>query len=108
MLLVYLFAEKMRMRKVGFFGSICFLTLFIVATTCAWVQRYQLTHRNTAIIITTSANIKLTPDTHAPNAFVLHEGTKVVITDNSLPQWKAIRIADGRTGWIETRHIEII
>ncbi len=108
MLLVYLFAEKMRMRKVGFFGSICFLTLFIVATTCAWVQRYQLTHRNTAIIITTSANIKRTPDTHAPNAFVLHEGTKVVITDNSLPQWKAIRIADGRTGWIETRHIEII
>lgn len=108
MLLVYLFTEKMRLRKAGFFGSICFLTFFIIATTCAWTQRHQLTHRDTALIIAPSANIKRTPDASAPNAFVLHEGTKVIITDTTLPQWKAIRIADGRTGWIETRHIEVI
>ena len=108
MLLIYLFAEKMRIRKIGFFGSILAITLFVITTICAFVQKYQLTHRNTALVITTSANIKRTPDTHAPNAFVLHEGTKVIITDGTLPQWKAIRIADGRKGWIESKHIEII
>ena len=30
------------------------------------------------------------------------------MTDQSMREWKEIRMADGRKGWIETRQIETI
>jgi SH3-like domain-containing protein len=39
--------------------------------------------------------------------FTLHEGTKVLVLD-SVDNWKKIRIADGKIGWISTEEIKII
>jgi len=46
-----------------------------------------------------SVNARSSPDEQSTNVFVLHEGTKVSITD-SVQHWKEIRIANGNTGWI--------
>lgn len=108
MLLVYLFGERMYIRKTGFFGSIILLALFAIATVCAYIQRHQLTHRNSALVVTSSATVRRTPDKNAAEIFTLHEGTKVRITDKTMPQWRAVRISDGRKGWIETARIEEI
>ena len=40
--------------------------------------------------------------------FILHEGTRVDIIDDQMQQWKQIRVADGKEGWIETSQIETI
>ena len=39
--------------------------------------------------------------------FELHEGTKVSVLE-TLDNWKKIRIADGKIGWIEEKHIKEI
>jgi SH3-like domain-containing protein len=39
---------------------------------------------------------------------VLHEGTRVDIIDDTMTDWKEIRIADGNEGWVETKQIEKI
>ena len=44
----------------------------------------------------------------AKSLFILHEGTKVRITDGSMREWKEIRVPDGKQGWVETRQIEVI
>ena len=55
-----------------------------------------------------SITIKSTPDTTGTDLFVLHEGTKVYIEDNTMKEWKEIRLEDGKKGWIQTANIEII
>ena len=40
--------------------------------------------------------------------FVLHEGTKVYINDNTMKGWKEVSLEDGNRGWVPTESIEVI
>ena len=108
LLLVYLFSEKLWLRKAGFFGGVALLVLFVVANIFAWQQKQELLHRKSAIIFTPAVTVKSTPAANGTDLFILHEGTKVDITDGSMKDWKEIRIADGKEGWIESKHIRVI
>ena len=108
LLLVYLFSEKLWLRKAGFFGGVALLVLFVVANIFAWQQKEELLHRKGAIIFAPAVTVKSTPAANGTDLFILHEGTKVDITDGSMKDWKEIRIADGKEGWIESKHIRVI
>lgn len=106
--LLYLFSGRIVVRKVGFFGGLALIVVFLVSNIFAYQQKQVLINRTGAIIISTSVPVKSTPAKNGTDLFILHEGTKVEITDNSLNDWKEIRIADGKEGWIETSQMEII
>ena len=106
--LMYLFAGNINLRKVGFFGALAFVVLFAASNLFAWQQRRALTHRTTAIIIESAVPVKSTPAKNGTDLFILHEGTKVTITDGSMRDWKEIKMADGKEGWLETKQIEVI
>lgn len=108
LVLIYLFASRMALRKVGFFGSIVLSVLFLLANLFAYQQCQALKNRNGAIVMSASVPVKSTPANNGTDLFVLHEGTKVMITDGSMMGWKKIRLSDGRDGWIETSSIEVI
>ena len=40
--------------------------------------------------------------------FILHEGRKVSVKDNSMKEWKEIRLEDGKVGWVPASAIEVI
>lgn len=107
-LLLYLFAGRMILRKLGFFGGLAFIFVFFISNVFAYQQKKVLVNRTGAIIMSSSVTVKSTPADNGTDLFILHEGTKVEITDGSLRDWKEIRIADGKEGWIETSKIEII
>ena len=106
--LLYLFAGAVWLRKLGFFGAFALLVVFVLANVLAHVQRQNFTSRSGAIIMAPAATVKSTPSGQGTDLFILHEGTKVVITDGSMRQWKRIRVADGKEGWVETSQMEII
>ena len=106
--LVYLFASRVGLRKLGFFGALVMLLLFVCSNVFAYVQKQGLTHRTGAIIMAPAATVKSTPAKQGTDLFILHEGTRVEITDGSMRQWKRVSVADGKEGWIETSQIEII
>lgn len=108
LLLVYLFTDRIWLRKVGFFGGVALLLLFVGANIFAWQQKKDLLNRKGAIIFAPAVTVKSTPAANGTDLFILHEGTKVVITDSSMKDWKEIRIADGKEGWIESKHIRVI
>ena len=108
LLLVYLFSDRIWLRKIGFFGGFALLLLFVMSNVFAWQQKQNLLYRKGAIVITPSVTVKSTPASNGTDLFVLHEGTKVVITDGSMKGWKEIRIADGKEGWIESAQLEEI
>lgn len=108
LLLVYLFSNRIWLRKIGFFGGIALLVLFVMSNVFAWQQKQNLLFRKGAIVIVPSVTVKSTPANNGTDLFVLHEGTKVMITDSSMKDWKEIRIADGKEGWIESKQLEEI
>ncbi|MBQ8715391.1 MAG: BatD family protein [Prevotella sp.] len=106
--LAYLFSDRMWLRKTGFFGALFLLVVFLMSNLFAYQQKQKLTHRTGAIIMTNAATVKSTPSKNGTDLFILHEGTRVTITDGSMKGWKEIRVADGKQGWIEVKQLEII
>ena len=106
--LVYLFSDPVWLRKVGFFGGVAAVSVFLLANLFAWQQRRVMVNRTGAIVIRSAASVKSTPAKNGTDLFLLHEGTKVTITDHSMKDWRAIRMADGKEGWIEVSQIEVI
>ena len=107
MMLVYLLAQRLSLRKTGFYVMVVAGVLFILTTIFAWSEgRMDVEHRE-AVIMNSAVSIKSSPDRAATELFVLHEGTKVVIGE-TISGWAEVRIADGRKGWIEENRIERI
>ena len=108
LILVFLFAPQMWARKSGFYGSAAFLLLFAFANLFAFQQKHELETKLGAIVIAPTVNVKKTPAASGTDVFVIHEGTRVDITDRGMKQWRGIKLADGREGWLKTSQIEEI
>lgn len=108
LILVFLFAPQMWARKSGFYGSAVFLLLFAFANLFAFQQKHELETKQGAIVIAPTVNVKKTPAASGTDVLVIHEGTRVDITDRGMKQWRGIKLADGREGWLKTSQIEEI
>ena len=108
LVLLYLFAPSINLRKVGFFGAIIFLVLFLLSNLFAYQQKQLLINRCGAIVVAPTVNVKKTPSASSNDSFVIHEGTRVTITDKSIKGWRNVSLDDGREGWVLERQIEEI
>lgn len=108
LILVFLFAPQMWARKFGFYGSAAFLMLFVIANLFAFQQKRELETKQGAIVVAPTVNVKKTPAASGTDVFVIHEGTRVDIIDRGMKQWRGIKLADGREGWLKTSQIEEI
>ena len=84
------------------FGAFCLAGAGVGVAKYADLQRVDL-----AVVVTEIATIKNSPDPNSTDAFVLHSGVKVQITDR-VNQWVRIRLSDGKVGWMESTSAEII
>ncbi len=108
LVLIYLFAPSILARKVGFFGGAFFFVAFLLCNLFAYQQKQWLVNRSGAIVIAPTVNVKKTPSKTSTDQFVIHEGTKVNITDKTMAGWRNVQLEDGREGWVETKQIEEI
>lgn len=107
-LILYIFGRKIVLKKIGFIGAIVLLIVIVSANVFASAQKEEITERTGAIIISPTVTVKSTPDESGTDLFVIHEGTKVFVEDNSMKSWKEIRLADGKKGWLPAQTIEKI
>jgi len=106
-LFLFFFSRKISLKKTGFYSGLILVAICLVANVFAYNQKKKLTHRTTAIIFSATTTIKSVPDNSGTDLFILHEGTKVKIS-NQLGEWNKIETADGNVGWIRSREIEVI
>lgn len=106
-LLLYVFVERVVWRKIGFFAGLLALLITVGANHFASEQKELLTHRNTAIVMAPTITVKSSPSESGTDLFVLHEGTKVYLTDR-VGEWSEIRLEDGNQGWMPTEKLEVI
>lgn len=105
--LLYLLAQRLSLRKAGFYGTLTAALIFLLTTGFAIGERRSMLDRSAAVVMSSSAAVKSAPDHAATDLFVLHEGTSVRITDE-LDRWCEITIADGKKGWVERSKIETV
>lgn len=107
-LALFFFSHTLVLRKTGFFLSILMLLLSIMGNVCAFQQKSMAMNRNKGIIMSPAVTVKSTPSESGNDLFVIHEGTRVEVTDNSLKEWCEVKIADGKIGWIQKKTFELI
>ena len=108
LILVFFLGNKVVWKKLGFFGALVMLAVVVMANVFAWTQHQELNARSGAVVMSSSVVVKSTPNESGTDLFVLHEGTRVEIIDDSMKEWKEIRLADGKVGWMPTEAMEVI
>jgi hypothetical protein len=107
-LALYFFSKKITLKKVGFICAICLFLLCIVANLFASSQKTKIMKHENAIIMAPSVTVKSTPNEGGTDLFIIHEGRKVMIKDDTMKEWKEIQLEDGNAGWVPTSVIEVI
>jgi tetratricopeptide (TPR) repeat protein len=94
----------MKFSRRIFFVSI---PLMIAAGLFFAAQQVQEAKHNAAIVISTVVTAKSSPDEQSVDAFVIHEGLKVNVSD-AVGEWLKITLPDGKVGWIKSAQCEKI
>ncbi len=105
--IVYLFGQRIGLRKVGFFCGVFGLIIFIVSFEFAIKSRNEIIKPTHAIIVNSAVAVKASPDNGSKDVFVLHEGTSVRVV-RTLDKWSEITIADGNKGWLNSNSYRLI
>ncbi|TAK61107.1 MAG: tetratricopeptide repeat protein [Bacteroidetes bacterium] len=85
-------------------------TIGLLASILSFIglfQRHQVESIEYAIVFLPSVSIKSAPDVQSTDLFVLHEGVKAQVMDN-VGEWKKIKLADGKIGWMQASSLQTI
>ncbi len=100
-------ARRFFVRKAGVIAAFCTGVLFLLLLSVLVGKGIDAGRTDEAVVIAGITTIKNSPDPTSSDAFVLHAGVKVRITD-SVNSWIKIRLADGKVGWMEKSAAEVI
>jgi len=107
MALIFLLSRIVWLKKLSFWFGLLFLLISISTYALANQKFNSFRKDHEAIVFTPTVTVKSSPSESSIDLFVIHEGTKVELTDN-LGDWYEIKIANGSVGWIKNDDIEKI
>jgi tetratricopeptide (TPR) repeat protein len=107
LMILYLFANIVQLKKAAFYLGLVVIFSGVLTVFIANRQQHYFNDYQQAIIFSGSVNVRSAPLEQAVTLFVLHEGTKVNILDNS-NGWLKIQLANGTEGWIHQADIKDI
>lgn len=103
----YYFSYQAVKKRAFFVSSFVSLILAGLAIVFAYNAFAKASTDNPAIVFATESQVKSEPNLASSEAFVLHEGTKVMILE-TVNNWKRISLADGKSGWIPATDIRAL
>lgn len=105
--LMYYFSYSPK-QKIFYFNTTIFMFFVMIVMVVFAFSNYDITQKSrSAIVFSLKSDIKNSPSIDGEKVFELHEGTKVYILDE-LSNWKKIKLADGKIGWINAADIKEI
>jgi tetratricopeptide (TPR) repeat protein len=107
LLSLFLLASSTALKKTFFWFFIPVFLLSAVSFTFGLDQRNFIKNNNSAIVFSPVVSVKSSPDINSTDLFVIHEGTRVTVED-SIGDWRAVRLSDGNKGWLHKDGLEMI
>jgi tetratricopeptide (TPR) repeat protein len=106
-LVAVVLARTYALRKYAAIAALALCAIWLFAMAVFVAKTADSSRDDEAVIVASLTTVKNSPDPKSSDAFVLHAGVKVQITD-SFTEWLKIRLADGKVGWLEKTALEII
>ncbi len=94
-------------KRIAFITSLVCISFTIIALLFAFMQYNDFNKNQPAIVFVDEVNIKSDPNSSGQEVFKLHSGAKIFVLDQ-LNDWKKIKIANGKTGWIQAEDIKLL
>ncbi|WP_316789938.1 tetratricopeptide repeat protein [Pedobacter frigoris] len=107
LLIVYLFALALPIKKSAFYTGICLIFIGVLSIIMSEIQQAYFSRHQEAIVFAGTVNVKSGPDASQKTLFVIHEGTKVSIK-NKNQNWIEVELPNGNTGWITLSDVKEI
>ena len=107
-IVLYAFMSDMMWRKIGFYGALLTLFVTIVANLCAFSQHLTIVNRQYAIIMDSAVTVKSSPSDSSTDLFVIHEGAKVEMLDQTMKEWCEVKLEEGKVGWVPVSTLQQI
>lgn len=101
----YYLAGTTLLKRIFFIGMFIALLAIALSLFSAIHVKSASAKERPAIVFDEVAAVKSEPLEDAEDAFILHEGTKVYVTE-TLDNWKKIQLADDTEGWIPNTAIK--
>ncbi len=99
-LFILYYTTHVSSKKRLFFVSSWLMLIFSLSGVFFAFKQYNYNKNNLfAIIFAKETTIKSEPNLRSEEVFELHEGTRVQVTE-TVNDWKKIKLADGKIGWI--------
>jgi tetratricopeptide (TPR) repeat protein len=96
-----------KFRKAPVAAAVMALCLALSGFSAAAVQSGRENPGSAGIVFEQSVPVKSAPDNRSTDLFVVHEGIRVELLD-TVGEWRKIRLADGKVGWIEVSALKVI
>ncbi|HSD13817.1 MAG TPA: tetratricopeptide repeat protein [Flavobacterium sp.] len=96
----YYFGGTSAVKRLFFGAMVLSLVVMLISIASAITERNNYNMERPAIVFAEVISVKSEPKASAPEAFVLHEGTKVFVLENQ-DKWRKIQLTDETEGWIE-------
>ncbi|MGQ9619469.1 MAG: tetratricopeptide repeat protein [Bacteroidales bacterium] len=103
----YLFTAVYRFKITSFWLAMLMLIISIASFSFSLRNKSIVFQGDKAIIMCPQVNGKSSPDNSGTDLFLIHEGTKVSVTD-ALGDWNEVKLPDGNKGWIPADCLEKI
>jgi len=101
----YYFAGTTLLKRIFFVGMFIALLIIVISILSAVFVKSVTSKERPAVVFAEVVAVKAEPTQNAEDAFVLHEGTVVSVTEE-VDTWKKIELADDSIGWIESSAIK--
>lgn len=104
---IYLLSKKRAIKKIFFVLAVLIFLSTIFSFALSYQKYYYSVEQKEAIVFQPTVTVKSSPNNNSVDLFVIHEGTKVFISDE-LDNWYEIRIANGSVGWLPKSAAQLI
>ena len=105
--LLFYFSSTPLRKRIFFVTSMSSFFFLVISLATVYKEYDYAKNHIEAIVFSEETDIKNAPTTSGDIIFTLHEGTKVYVLD-TVDNWKKIRLADGKIGWIQANEIKVL
>jgi tetratricopeptide (TPR) repeat protein len=105
--LLFYFANEPSKKRFYFITSSLSFILLIGSFIITYNQYSFSKNNKEAIVFAVKTEVRNAPTLNSEEVFTLHEGSKVFVLD-AVDNWKKIKLADGKVGWIIADEIKLL
>ena len=105
--LLFYFSKSPSQKRFYFATSLISFIILVLTFIITYNQYTFYKNNKEAIVFAEKTEVRNAPTFNSEEVFTLHEGTKVIVLD-AIDDWKKIKLADGKVGWIIANEIKLI